>query len=105
MITELLGRFFRHCIEAAEAPPRGVRIEQYDPEFMSDAEIDCFLRGNPGKINWDRIKLRRRLGLRQDPWPPAATPAPGFAGDWQAETPAAQRPVFGKLVDSMETAR
>ena len=64
----LLGRFFLRCIEAAENPPNGIRVDAYDPSFMTDQEISDFLHGRVGKINWERVKMRRRLGLCEDPW-------------------------------------
>jgi len=71
MIRALLGRFFRHCISMAalaDSNARGVRFDQYDPSFMSDQEIRDFLQGDVKNIDWDRIKLRRFLGERQEPW-------------------------------------
>ena len=71
MIASWLGRFFRHCIDMAalaDTAARGIRFDQYDPAFMTDQEIRDFLHGSCRNIDWDRIKLRRERGERQEPW-------------------------------------
>ena len=66
MIQALLGRFFRHCIDAARRADAGkVRIDPVDFRFMTDQEISFFIHGDPN-IDWDRIAERKRNGIRMD---------------------------------------
>jgi hypothetical protein len=64
MISALLDRFFRHCINmAAKADSLGpVKVHEFDPAFMTDQEISDFLHGRSRLINWDHIAIRKRSG-------------------------------------------
>jgi hypothetical protein len=68
-IAALLGRFFRHCIRAANDRRAGIRVDLYDPDYMTDAEISHFLHGRGRCIDWDLVKQRRTAGDWQAPWP------------------------------------
>ena len=65
MLRALMGRFFRHCIAVAQrADQRRVTVRVFDPDFMTQAEIDTFLLGRAGQLDWRPIEARRRAGHR-----------------------------------------
>jgi len=68
MIARVLGRFFGHCIQAAKDHQAGIRLDLYDPDFMTDAEISHFIHGRGRLIDWDLVKQRRANGEKQAPW-------------------------------------
>ena len=68
-VTRLLGRFFQRCIQVAKDHQAGIRVNLYDPDYMTDEEISHFIHGRGPAIDWDLIESRRKSGDKQAPWP------------------------------------
>jgi hypothetical protein len=70
MLLTLLGRLFRRCIQVADDSDRRAEYASYDPDYMTDAEIDACLHGGGHTVNWSEVKRRRAAGELQAPWFP-----------------------------------
>ena len=66
MIQALLGRFFRHCIDAAVQREAARGWGDYD--FMTDDEITHSFSGRGHLIDWNEVRRRKTAGENQSPW-------------------------------------
>jgi hypothetical protein len=70
IITRLLGRFFRHCIEAQQAEEIRLSCDLTSSDFMTDSEISDVLHGRGHTVNWNEVRRRQQTGEVKAPWAP-----------------------------------